>query len=55
MKVSRSGHSLRAASEGRQGSNNSPDSDMPEDLGDEEMAEGVGTIAFHTLTKGRQP
>ena len=29
--------------------------DMPEDLGDEGMAEGVDTIAHHTFTKERQP
>ena len=34
---------------------NSPDSDMPEDLGDEGMAEGVDTIAHHTSTKETQP
>ena len=28
---------------------------MPEDLGDEEMAEGVDIIARRTFTKGRQP
>ena len=28
---------------------------MPEDLGDEGMAEGVDTIARHTFTKERQP
>ena len=40
---------------GRRGNNNSPDSDMQEDLGDEGMAEGVDTIACHTFTKERQP
>ena len=29
--------------------------DMPEDLGDEGMAEGVDTITRHTFTKERQP
>ena len=33
------------------GSNKSPDSNMPEDLGDKGMAEGVETIARHTSTK----
>ena len=33
---------------------NSPDSDMPEDLGDEGMAEGVDTIARHTFNKEKQ-
>ena len=28
---------------------------MPEDLRDEEMAEGMDTIAHHTFTKERQP
>ena len=32
-----------------------PDNDMQEHLGDEEMAEGVDTIACHTFTKERQP
>ena len=31
----------------------SPDSDMQEDLADEGMAEGVDTIAHHTLTTER--
>ena len=34
---------------------NSPDSDMPEDLGVKEMAEGVDTVARRTFTKQRQP
>ena len=34
---------------------NSPDSDMPEDLGDEGMAEGVDTIVHHTFTEERKP
>ena len=28
---------------------------MPEDLGDEGLAEGVDTVACHTFTKERQP
>ena len=32
----------------------SPDSDMPEDLGDEGTAEGVDAIACHTLTKKKK-
>ena len=40
---------------GRRGNNNSPDSDMQEDLGDEGMAKGVDTVARHTCTKERQP
>ena len=43
----------------RRGFNNSPYSDMPEDLGDEGMAEAVNKITrlflFFFLTKERQP
>ena len=35
----------------RDNNNNSTDSDMPEDLGEEEMAEGVDIMACHTFTK----
>ena len=34
---------------------NRPDSDMPEDLRDEGVGEGVDTIARHTFSKERQP
>ena len=37
------------------GNYNSPDSVRPEDLQDKGKAEGVDTIACHTLTKGSQP
>ena len=37
------------------GARTSPDSNMPEDLGDKEVAEGVDTIARHPFTKERQP
>ena len=39
----------------RGGNSNSPDSDVPEDLGDEGMAEGVDTFTCHTFTKEGQP
>ena len=41
--------------EARRGNNNSPDSDMPEDLADEGIADGVNAIARHTFTKERKP
>ena len=43
----------RAASEWSRG-NNSPDSDMPVDLGGEGMAERMDTIARHTFGKESQ-
>ena len=48
-------HSLWAAEEWKRVNNNSIDSNTPEDLGDKEMAEGVGTIARHPFAKDRQP
>ena len=40
---------------GGETNHNSPDSDMPEDIGNKGMAEGVGTIARHTFTIERSP
>ena len=40
--------------EWRRSNSNSPDSDMPEDLGDEGIAEEVDTIARHIFTKEMQ-
>ena len=37
------------------GNSNIPNSDMPEDLRDEEMAEEVDTITHHTFTEEMQP
>ena len=39
----------------RQGNNSSLDSDMPDDLGDEEVAEGLGTLIHRTFTEEKQP
>ena len=46
---------LREEVEWSRGNNNSPDSNVTEDLGDEGTAEGVGILAHHTFTKEGQP